>query len=62
MDEATAWVKFMNENKLSYINWSLSDKDEASSILKPGTKKNGFTDYDLTESGKFIKKVLRDEI
>lgn len=62
MDEATAWVKFMNENKLSYINWSLSDKDEASAILKPGTKKNGFTDDDLTESGKFIKKVLRDEI
>ena len=62
IDEATKWVKFMNENNLSYINWSLSDKDEASAILKSGTKKNGFTDDDLTESGKFIKRVLRDEI
>ena len=61
-DEAVKWVKFMNENNISYINWSLSDKDETSAILKPGTNKNGFTDSDLTESGQFIKKVIRGEI
>ena len=60
-DEDTKWINFMNENNLSWTNWSLSDKNESSAILKPGTKENGFTDDDLTETGKFIKKAIKGE-
>lgn len=61
LEEATKWINFMNNNNLSWTNWSFSDKNESSAILKPGTSKKGFTDNDLTESGKFIKKAIKGE-
>ena len=57
LDETQKWIDFMKENNLSFINWSLSNKDEKSAILKPGYNK--ITDDALTESGKFIKKALK---
>lgn len=57
LEEAQKWIDFMKENHLSWCNWSLSDKNESSAFLKPGTKEE-FTEEDLSESGKFIKKVL----
>lgn len=61
LDESTKWINFMNENNISWINWSLSDKNESSAILKPGTNEKGFSDNDLTESGKFIKSAIKGE-
>ena len=58
LDESQTWIDFMDENNLSWCNWSLTDKNESSALLKPGTTFNEFSDDDLTESGKFIKKVL----
>lgn len=28
------WIEFLNQNNISFINWSLSYKDESSAILK----------------------------
>lgn len=58
LDEAQKWIDFMNENNLSWCNWSLTDKNESSALLKPGSTK--ISDTNLTESGKFIKKVLNN--
>ncbi len=60
LDESKKWVEFMKENNLSWTNWSLCDKDEASALLKHGTSKNGFSDDDLSESGKFIKDAIKN--
>lgn len=60
LDESRKWVNFMKENNISWTNWNLSDKNEASALLKSGTKTNGFTDEDLTESGKFVKSAIKE--
>ncbi len=61
-DETKKWINFMNEYNLSWTNWSLSDKDESSAILKPGTSVNGFKDEDLTESGQLVKQAIKGEL
>ena len=58
LEEAKKWMDFMEQNDLSWCNWSLTDKNESSAILKPGSSKTNFTDDDLSESGSFIKSVL----
>ena len=61
LEEAEKWIEFINNNNLSWAAWSLSDKDESSALLKPGTSKTNITDNDLTEAGKFIKQQLRND-
>lgn len=61
LEEAKKWLEFINNNNLSWAVWSLSDKDESSALLKPGTNKTNITDNDLTEAGIFIKQQLRND-
>ena len=60
LEESRKWTDFMKENNISWTNWSLCDKNESSALLKPGTSANGFTDNDLTESGKFIRDIIKN--
>jgi cellulose synthase/poly-beta-1,6-N-acetylglucosamine synthase-like glycosyltransferase/aryl-phospho-beta-D-glucosidase BglC (GH1 family) len=54
-----AWVNWMNQNQLSWVNWSLSNKGESSSILKLGVSMAGpWTDKELSTSGKYLKRKL----
>ena len=58
-EESDLWIQFMDKYKISWCNWSLNDKDETASILKPGTSPDGgWTDQDLTESGKYVREQL----
>ncbi|RFS21334.1 glycoside hydrolase family 5 protein [Chitinophaga silvatica] len=59
--EWEAWFSFMESNKLSWINWSVSDKaNELCSILLPGAPANGnWTKEQLTETGNYIRAKLR---
>lgn len=58
-EECDLWIEYMDKYKLSWCNWSLNDKDETCSILKPGASPDGgWSDKDLTESGKYIKSKL----
>ena len=53
------WFKFMDQYKLSWCNWSVADKDETASALKPdapGT--GGWKEGQLTESGIYIRNEL----
>ena len=58
--ELEKWFTYMDENNMSWCNWSVADKKETASILKPGGSRHGnWSDDDLTESGKLIRKRLR---
>ena len=57
LDEANKWMEFIKNNNLSFINWSLADKNESSALLKQDSKV--VSDDSLSESGKYIKNVLK---
>ncbi len=60
--ETLAWLEFVDQNQLSWCNWSVADKQETSSVLKPGADENGgWADINLTPSGKYIRNLLRDK-
>lgn len=59
------WMKFFEENNISWANWALNNKGEDSGILAFGKDKDakgGWTDKDLSPDGKLIRKILRKEI
>lgn len=57
--EANIWIDFLKENNISFICWNLSNKDEASSILKSSTTKIcNWNDDELSECGKWLKSTL----
>ena len=57
LDEANKWMEFIKDNNLSFVNWSLADKNESSALLNPNNKV--VSDDSLSESGKYIKNVLK---
>lgn len=58
-EESDLWIEYMDKYSISWCNWSLNDKDETCSILKPGASPDGgWSDKDLTESGKYVKSKL----
>ena len=55
LEEAGVWLDFLEERAISWCNWSLCDKDEASAALRPGTAPGGtWSEADLTPSGRFV--------
>lgn len=60
LEEAKKWTDFMKENNISWTNWSLSDKNESSALLINGSPVNSLDDKYLSESGKFIKSVMKE--
>jgi hypothetical protein len=61
INETNAWVNWMKHFNLTHLNWSISDKVEGASILKPGVSSNGnWSTNDLTQSGNFVRDIVRD--
>lgn len=59
--EATKWLQLLDSLGISYINWSLCDKSESASLLAPGASATGgWTDAQLTESGRFIRDWFKN--
>lgn len=55
------WVNFMKQNGISGAYWSLNDKVEGASILKPGVSNNGnWSANNLTPSGTLIKSLIQN--
>jgi endoglucanase len=53
------WVNWMEQHKLSWANWNITDKKETTAILMPGAKINGnWTKQELTPAGQYIKTQL----
>ena len=55
------WMSFLAENDISHLNWSVHDKDEGASILRPGAPSNGnWSDANLTESGLRVRSIIEN--
>jgi endoglucanase len=58
--ELNLWFNFMDVHKLSWCNWSVADKKETASVLKPRASARGkWSESKLTESGRLIRDKLR---
>lgn len=54
---AQEWLKLLRKHKIGYVCWSLSNKPEAASLLKPSCKRTGgFKKSDLSQMGKWLVK------
>lgn len=54
------WIDWMERRGLSWITWSVSDKDETCSVLKQSASSEGnWKDSDLKESGLKVREYLR---
>lgn len=59
--ETETWMNFLRSNGVSHANWALNDKEEGSSALIPGSSTTGgWTDSDLTASGKLVKGIIQN--
>ena len=59
------WMDFLARNNISWANWSVNNKGEDSGILKFNADRNAkgnWTDKDLSDSGKLLRKILRNEV
>lgn len=58
-DQSDAWFDLIGDKNLSYAAWNISNKAETSSLFDSScTKKSGFTDDDLSDSGRYIKEKI----
>jgi endoglucanase len=60
--EWETWLKWMNNNKISWAAWSLSDKNETCSMIKDTSSPvSGWKNSDLKEWGLTVKTQLQKE-
>jgi endoglucanase len=57
--EIDRWMKFMEERKISWTAWSLSNSNHSHSVLKTWANSAGqWSDKDLSEHGKLIRRYM----
>lgn len=60
-EETKKFMNFLNQNRISWVNWSLSNKKEGYSFVSYETDKlHDWTMSDLTSSGKFVLEYLQE--
>ena len=59
-ESAAAWRTLIERHGLSYIAWSLSNRDESAALIRADCAKTAdWTDGDLTETGRWLRDALR---
>lgn len=59
-EEWQAWIGWMEDRHISWVLWSVSDKDETCSVLLPGAaSEGGWKEQDLKESGIKSRLLIR---
>jgi endoglucanase len=59
--EVNTWMQWMEDNKLSWANWNITDKEETTALLLPGAPENGgWTNAQLSPAGIYIREKLRE--
>lgn len=57
--QAQQWVSTLNAYGISYVAWSLANKAETSALISSGCNKtSGFTENDLSATGKWLYQTL----
>ena len=58
-NSADIWASLINDNNLSYAQWSLCNKAETSALISSGcSKTSGWDTGDLSETGKWFRSFL----
>jgi endoglucanase len=59
-EEWQRWIDWAESKKISWVTWSVSDKDETCSVLLPtASSDGGWTEKDLKPSGKAAREKIR---
>jgi endoglucanase len=59
-EEWNKWIDWMMANKISWVSWSVSDKNETCSMLNTSASSEGnWSEFDLKESGQKTRELLR---
>jgi hypothetical protein len=55
------WMNFLRENNISHCNWAVADQGEgsASSLLRGASPLGGWSDAQLTASGRLVKGIIQ---
>lgn len=62
-EQASIWIDIMNKNSVSYVMWNISNKGETSAIFNQSCSKySGFTESDLSSSGKWFLNMMKGNI
>jgi endoglucanase len=58
----SSWLSWMEDNKVSWIAWSIADKNESCSMLLPSASSSGeWTSAQLKPWGQEVRKILREK-
>ncbi len=58
--QANIWIDLLDSYGISHVMWNLANKNESSSMIAAGNSKvNGFTEKDLSTSGKWFVNMLQ---
>lgn len=61
-DSTAAWRALIEKYGLSYIAWSLSNRDESAALIRADCgKTSDWSEDDLTETGRWLRGVLRED-
>jgi len=59
-DQWNLWIEWMKKNQISWITWSVSDKNETCSMLVPSAASTGgWNENDMKESGIKTRELLK---
>lgn len=59
-NQSEEWIKFLNENDISWVMWNLSNKQETSAIINSNCNKvTGWTLDELSNAGKWLVETLK---
>ncbi len=59
-DSAQTWLDLLNQNQVSFIAWSLSNKNETSALIRPDCDKiSGWSEDDLSDTGKWFYHAIK---
>ena len=60
VNETKVWWEFLDDNDISWCNWSVSDKAEQSAAILPGARPTGgWSANQITRSGNLVRDELR---
>lgn len=59
VEQANQWMTLLDSYGISYVAWNLSNKEESSAFFRSSCSKvSGFTQDDLSESGRWVYQML----
>lgn len=62
-EQSGKWIRMLDDNRISYVIWNLSNKNETSSLISSAcTKKSGFNVNDLSDCGKWFLRLMTGQL